>query len=55
MAVTKGLYLRHLLSMLDFLLMLRVKLPVVDWIHPQSNKYVTGGSNLNDSPAPAKS
>ena len=28
--------------MLDFPLMLRVKLPVVDRIHPQSNKFVRG-------------
>jgi len=44
--------------MLDFLLMLGVKLPVVDRIQPQSNKFVTGlenkatgDSKLNDSPA----
>ena len=43
--------------MLDFSLMLRVKLPVVDRIHPQSNKFATvvqskatGDSKLNDSP-----
>ena len=43
--------------MLDFPLMLRVKLPVVDRIHPQSNKFAmgvenkaTGDSKLNDSP-----
>jgi len=44
--------------MLDFPLMLRVKLPVVDRIQPQSNKFAmgvvskaTGDSKLNDSPA----
>ena len=31
--------------MLDFSLMLPVKLPVVDRIHPQSNKVVTGAEN----------
>jgi len=43
--------------MLDFPLMLWVKLPVVDRIHPQSNKFAlgmenkaTGDSELNDSP-----
>ena len=43
--------------MLDFPLMLRVKLPVVDRIHPQINKFArcveneaTGNSKLNDSP-----
>ena len=43
--------------MLDFPLMLQVKLPVVDRIHPQSNKFstgvknkATGDSELNDSP-----
>ena len=42
--------------MLDWLLMLQVKLPIVDTIHPQSNKFVTGVENaatgdskLNDS------
>jgi len=41
--------------MLDFHLMLRVKLPVVDRIQPQSNKFAagmenkaTGDSKLND-------
>ena len=37
--------------MLDFPLMLQVKLPVVDWIEPQSNKFATGDLNLNDSPS----
>ena len=44
--------------MLDFPLMLWVNLPVVDRIHPQSNKFVMGAENkatddseLNDSPA----
>ena len=44
-------------SMLDFPLMLWVKLPVVDRIQPQSNKFATsvenettGDSKLNDSP-----
>ena len=43
--------------MLDFPLMLRVKLPVVDRIQPQNNKFATGVGNnatgdskLNDSP-----
>ena len=43
--------------MLDFPLMLWVKLPVVDRIHPQSNKFgvgveneAKGDSKLNDSP-----
>jgi len=43
--------------MLDFPLMLWVKLPVVDRIQPQSNKFATGVKNkatgdskLNDSP-----
>ena len=36
--------------MLDFPLMLRVKLPVVDGIQPQS-KFATGDSKRNDSPA----
>ena len=43
--------------MLDFRLMLQVKLPVVDRIQPQSNKFATGVENkatgdskLNDSP-----
>jgi len=43
--------------MLDFPLILRVKLPVVDRIHPQSNKFAAGVDNqcagdskLNDSP-----
>ena len=45
------------LSMLYFPLMLQVKLPVVDRIHPQSNMFAvgvenkrTGDSKLNDSP-----
>ena len=44
--------------MLDFPLMLQVKLPVVDRIYPQSEKFAmgvenkgTGDSKLNDSPA----
>jgi len=44
--------------MLDFPLLLQVKLPVVERIHPQSNKFatgvkskVTGDSKVNDSPA----
>jgi len=44
--------------MLDFPLMLQVKLPVSDRIHPQSNTFAagvenkaTGDSKLNDSPA----
>jgi len=43
--------------MLDFRLMLRVKLPVVERIHPQRHKFATGVENkatgdskLNDSP-----
>jgi len=43
--------------MVDFPLMLWMKLPVVDRIHPQSNKFVmdveneaTGELKLNDSP-----
>jgi len=43
---------------LDFPLMLEVKLPVVDRIQPQSKKFAmgveneaTGDSKLNDSPA----
>jgi len=43
--------------MLDFPVMLRVKLPVADRIHPQNNKFArgvenkaTGDSKLNDSP-----
>jgi len=43
--------------MLDFPFILRVKLPVVKRIHPQSNKFATGMENkgtgdskLNDSP-----
>ena len=43
--------------MLDFPLMLQVKLPVVDRIHPESNKFAmsvenkaTGDSKHNDSP-----
>ena len=43
--------------MLDFPLMLWVKLPVVDRIHPQSNKFgrgveskARGDSKLNDNP-----
>ena len=46
------------LSMLDFPLMLQVKLPAVDRIQPQSKKFAmgaednaTGDSKLNDSPA----
>ena len=31
--------------MLDFALMLQVKLPVVDKINPQSNKFATGVEN----------
>jgi len=45
------------LSMLDFPLILWVKLSVVDKIHPQSNRFAmgvgnkaTGDSKLNDSP-----
>ena len=58
-AVVKGHYMEQLLrlSMLDFLLMLRVKLPAVDGIQPQSIKFAmvveneaTGVSKLNDSP-----
>ena len=44
-------------SMLDFPLMLWVKLPVVDRIYPESNKFVmgvdnkaTGDSKINESP-----
>ena len=33
------------LSMLDFFLMLWVKLPVVERIYPQSNKFATGMEN----------
>jgi len=43
--------------MLDFPLMIQVKLPVVERIQPQSDKFATGvenkatgDSNLNDSP-----
>ena len=43
--------------MLDFLLMLWVKLPFIDTIYPRSNNFVTGvenkatgGSKLNNSP-----
>ena len=43
--------------MLDFTLMLQVKLPVVQGIHPQTNKFAmgveneaTGDSKLNNSP-----
>jgi len=43
--------------MLDFPLMLLVKLPLLDGIHPKSNKFATGVENeatgdskLNDSP-----
>ena len=43
--------------MLDFPLVLRVKLPVIDRIQPQSNKFATcaenkatGDAKLNDSP-----
>ena len=43
--------------MLDFLLILPVKLPVVDRMYPQSNNFTGGGesdatgdSKLNDSP-----
>jgi len=35
-------FFRHWLGMLDFPLMLWVKLPVVDRIHSQSNKLATG-------------
>ena len=45
--------------MLDFPLMLRLKLPVVDGIQPQRSKFATGVENeatgvskRNDSPAP---
>ena len=45
------------LSVLDFLLILPVKLPVVDRMYPQSNNFTGGGesdatgdSKLNDSP-----
>ena len=45
------------MRMLDFPLMPWVKLPVVDGIHPHSNKFATGveskgtgDSKLNDSP-----
>ena len=48
----------HNLSRLDFSLMLRVKLPNDDRIHPQSNKFamgvenkVTGHSKLDDGTA----
>ena len=48
------------LSMLDFPLMLQVKLPVVDKTHPQSNKFslgvknkATGVSKRSDSPEDA--
>ena len=44
--------------MLDFPLLLQLKLPDVDRIQPQSNKFATGAENkatgdskLNDSPA----
>jgi len=44
--------------MLDFPLMLQVKLTVVERLHPQSNKFATGvenkatgNSKLNESPA----
>ena len=39
-AVTKGCNLLQL-SMLDFPLMLQLKLPVIDRIHPPSNKFAT--------------
>ena len=44
MAVMKGCNLWHLLlvSMLDFSLVLWMKSPVVDRIHPQNNKFVIG-------------
>ena len=45
------------MSILDFPLVLRVKLPVIDRIQPQSNKFATcveneatGDAKLNDSP-----
>ena len=31
--------------MLDWLLMLQVKLPIVDTLHPQNNKFVMGVEN----------
>ena len=42
--VIKDRNLQHLfwLSILDFPLMLQVRLPVVDRIHPQSNKFAMG-------------
>ena len=58
-AVIKGRNPYHLLrlSMLDFPLMLRMKLPDVQRIHPQNNKFAmgvenkaTGDSKLNESP-----
>ena len=57
--VIKDRNLQHLfwLSILDFPLMLQVRLPVVDRIHPQSNKFAmgveneaTGDEKLNESP-----
>jgi len=46
--------------MFDFPLMLRVKLPIVDKIYPQRNKFAmsvenkaTGDSKVNDSPTDA--
>ena len=59
-AAIKGRNLWHLswLSTLDFPLIVRVKLPVVNRIQPQSNRFATGVENeatgdskLNDSPA----
>ena len=46
MAFIKGCNPQNLLqlSMLDFLLMLRVKIPVVNTIH-QSNQFATGEEN----------
>ena len=58
-AVNKGRNPQHLLllSMFDGPLMLRVNWPVVDTIHPQSNKFATGVKikatgewKLNNSP-----
>ena len=58
-AAIKGRNQQHLLqlSKLDFLLILQLKLPFVDRIHPQSNNFVasmknkaTGESKLDDSP-----
>ena len=46
-AVIKGVTRNNCyeLSMLDFPLMLQVRLPVVDWVQPQSNKFATGVEN----------